>query len=525
MSTYNTKVAGDYKPFGSVEPSIESNSVSEPFIRFAKDATKQKPKLRSINDPIPEDARFASPIYFLSDKEKKRQDRLPTGYETSDTCVAKEIQDLAEAEGRVYYPIYVESDAEVNLEKQIDWIRQFLVEELGIAPSECTWYFSGGRSIHVHTPYLANERQITTLRGLAKDFDYDLDPLIYSQKRQFRLPGITHDKGLSKVKIEPDWSRERIIREATKDVTKPDTFREVLLDTFDRDVLSQPENYLWQPLTESKPEEEPEPFDAGLNEWEYHSPGQGQAIHAKWNAHYSHPVSPYRNAGNGQRSLVVAKVVDGAYGEIRESLYDEKDEEQQIILPCQILQFFSCDREYQVERREYRPLRLSKSDYPKYNDRGIEKGDLFVLIGGQSRESIIHKPRPFDAKLIAESKNFTEAIEVLKSLDYETGASGNHSTPKIQTENSSGKPNETEAGKLQRQAENGNIEKLSHDERLRVANRLLRINGVNETRNWFKQQYGDEYDEELTNKFLRSLCQKYPNLPEYTPSNVTRYSI
>lgn len=509
--------------------SDENKEIFEPYVRFAEGATKQKPKLRSINDPIPDDARFGSPIYYLSDSDKERQDRLPTGYETSDTCIAKEIQDLAETEGRVYYPIYVESDAEVNLERQIDWIRQFLIEELGIAPSECTWYFSGGRSIHVHTPYLATERQITTLKDVAEGFEHNLDPQIYSRKRPFRLPGAIHDKGdLPKVQIKPEWSRKEIINEAAiKDVTKPNTFREVLLETFDSDVLTHPEKHLWQSLSDSTREEEAQTVNAGLNSWERFEPGRDTATHALWKAHYSDPVSPYRNAGNGQRSLVVAKVVDGAYGEIRESLYDEKKEEQQIILPCQILQFFACDREYQVRKREYRPLRLSKPDYRKYTDRGIEKGDLFVLIGGQSRQSIIHKPRPFDAKVVAGSMSFNDAIERLKLCGYETGASEKH-PQKIEPDYNSGDATETEAGKLQRQAENGHIENLSHGERLKVLLRHLSINGVDGTRDWFREQYGEDYDPELTNKHIKSACDRFDWTPQYEPRSeydITRSSI
>ena len=65
------------------------------------------------------------------------------------------------------------------------------------------------------------------------------------------------------------------------------------------------------------------------------------------------------------------------------------------------------------------------------------------------------------------------------------------------------------ARKLQEKAENGDIRELSEQSQLHVANRLLAIRGYKGAREWFKQQYGEEYDEEMVAKKLRCIVAKY----------------
>jgi hypothetical protein len=492
--------------------------VSEPFVRFAYDDGKQAPELRRINEPIPSDAQFASPIYFLNRDERTRQAKLDEPYAVSDSCIAKHLQEQAETERREYYPIYVESDAQVPLDNQITWIREFCRENLQVNPSECTWYFSGGRSIHCHVPKLARQNQLNDLKELAKESQYQLDPKIYEKKRQFRLPGATHSEtGLPKIQIKPGWEHDRIIREATtSNVSRPETYAEVLADTFGPDVLNTPENHLWDVETDS------EAIDPSLNEWETHSWGMGRGTFQKWKAHYSQPVSPYANAGDGDRSLLVAKTVDGAFAEKRETHSEDPNERPQIFVPCDVFAFFGCNREFTVTY-EHRPVRLSIPDYEKFTNAGISDGDFFVLIGGKSRSSILHTPGAFDSKAIAGAETFNEAIETLELLEYESGASERAESHYNPEDRNTG--DETRAGRLQRKAETEGIDTLSHGDRILIANRLLKTRGVDGTREWFQEQYGDEFDREGTNRQLRSICAKYEDLPEFRDSNVTKSEI
>ncbi|QFU82601.1 hypothetical protein [Natronorubrum aibiense] len=493
----------------------------EPYIRLAESPTNPEPILQSAFKSLSQEMSFGSPIYYLGFDEIKEQHKLENPYAVSGKNIAKKLQDKAEAEGRVYYPLYIESDAEISLEKQIDWIEDFCLNYLNTDPSACTWYFSGGRSIHAHLPNFVKQNDLEILRKMAKEFEYDIDSQIYTKKRLFRLPGTSHEQTeLPKVKIEPEWSHERIIKEATEsDVKKPQSFAEVLTDTFPSDVLKDPENHLWEPKTNT----ENEPIDPGLNSWERFEPYRG-ANHQKWKAHYSHPVSPYANAGNGNRSLLIAKVIDGPFGEKRDANGDYNGKQTQTFVPCQLYNFWACDRKYQIEAREYRPIQLSKPDYEKFTTKGIQEGDFFVLIGGQSRKSRIYKPRIFVAKIIAGSGSFSEAIETLEAFDYDTGESGYHPS-NYRNDHPPSKQNESRAFRLQKQAEEKGIESLTHGERLFVMLRQLSINRVDGTRNWFKEQYGDNYDPKLTNKHIRSACNKYDWTPNYSSSNITRKNI
>lgn len=511
-SHYDTST---YKPVAQLDESTQDYVDCEPFVRFCDDG-KQEPELRRANESIPEGSGFASPIYYLTLPEKEEQSNLDNPYAISEGNMANHLQNRVEAERREYYPIYVESDAEVPLDKQARWIRKFAREELEVNPDEGSWYYSGGGSIHLHLPKLVRQSDLEVLRGLTKEFEHDLDPQIYTRKRQFRLPGAKHDTtGLPKVAINPEWSHERIVREAaTSDVSTPDTYEEVLTQTFGKDVMRSPESYLWRT---------DDPTESGRHDWETHTPNMGYGTLQKWKAHYSSPVSPYAKAGNGQRSLLVAKVHDGVYAEKRETHYHEGGGKRpQIFVPCEVFAFWGCDREYTVSH-EYRPVRLSKGDYAKFEESKIGEGDFFVLIGGQSRKSILHTPGTFEAKTIAGSTSFSGGIETLEWLEYDTGES--NSIDSQYNTNTDRQNDETRASRLQKRAENEGIESLSHGERLLIALRLLSTRGIDGTREWFKAQYGDEYDPEVTNTHLKSACKKYDDTPKWVSHNVTKTSI
>lgn len=520
----------DRDKVNNLDTCIDAKTLYKPFVRFAISDGSQRPKLRGVSESIPENANFASPIYYLQESETKQQTERENPYAVkNETCIANRLQEICETERREYYPIYVESDAEVPLDEQVEWIWEFCRDELDIDPCNCTWYYSGGGSIHLHTPKLARQRDLQVLKELAKEFEYDLDSKVYERKRQFRLPGAIHqEKQLPKVEIDPEWGHDRIFREAaTSDVSRPESFKEVLTNTFGPNVLKRPDDYLWTPTVD--PEDTSQSIDPGVNLWEYHSPRMDLANHAIWKSHYSHPVSPYANAVEGDRSLLVAKVTDGPFSEKRETHYGGDNPEipekrEHIIVPCQIFSFWSCDRQYQIDRGEYRPVRLSKTDYQKFASSGIGEGDFFTLIGGNSGKSIIHTPTVTESRAIGTSNSISEAIELLKAFEYDAGEAGLHDFNRVES-TSKQEREETCASKLQKQAEEEGIDSLSHRERTLVMLRQLAIGGIKKTRNWFEEQYGDNYDPDLTNRFIRQACENYEDTPQYKSVNVTRRSI
>jgi len=489
----------------------ENRDNFEVFVRYANKQAEQEPKLKPITESIPQGGQFASPIYYVNKKDSKIQYELPNPYAVSKTNVAKKLQDNAEKEGTVFYPVYVESDANVGLETQIEWLKEFCRDYLNTTPQACKWFYSGNRSIHVHVPKLATEHNIDILRDLSQGFEHDIDSQIYTRKRQFRLPGVDHSKtGLPKVEIQPDWSHDEIIREsATAEVEPPKSFKDVLTDTFGSDVLDNPQRYLWQPERDS------ETIQAALNDWEKYETCRGR-LHEKWKAHYSHPVSPYAHAG-GNRSLVIAKIQDGTFSEKRETHQEGREQEQIFnFMPSLVFQFWGCNRQFTVDD-EYRPVKISKTDYEKFSKMDIGEQDCFALIGGKSRNSKIFSIPRWLALELGDQQTYTEAITLLEKFGYDTGSSdkvesnydNSSSDNYTQTEN-------TTAYELQQQAEQEGIETLSHIDLRNVANRLLQQYGIDDTRRWFKKQFGDDYDKRIVDNQIKHLCESFDDLPQYS---------
>ena len=499
----------------------ENRADFEVFVRYANKNSEQKPKLEPIYESIPQDGQFASPIYYINKSFSKLQDELPNPYAVSKKNVAKTLQDKAEKEGTVFYPIYVESDANVGLETQIEWVKEFCMNHLNTIPEACNWFYSGNRSIHVHVPKLATEHNIDVLRELSQGFEHDIDSQIYSRKRQFRLPGVEHNEtGLAKVEIQPDWSHDEIIREsATADTEPPESFKDVLTDTFSLDVLENPQRYLWQPERDS------ETIQAGLNDWEKYETCRGR-LHEKWKAHYSHPVSPYAHAGNGNRSLVIAKVQDGGFSEKRETHQEGREEERIFnFIPSKVFKFWGCDRQFTVDD-EYRPVKFSKTDYGKFAQMNIQEQEFYALIGTRSRNSRIFSIPRWLALGVAEKSSFNEALELLEQFGYDTGSSGKVESSYHNKSNGYQNPTEnTPAYDLQQQAEKQGIDTLTHLELRTVANRLLQQYGIKDTRQWFQDQYGDDFDREVTDKQIKHLCDSFDDLPNFEGSNIERLEI
>lgn len=166
------------------------------------------PKLRTIFEPVPENATTVSPVYGLTRDQYDRQhaDWRKTGYQVNGdyNSIATKLQDECEAEDQVLYPIHIESDElqEAGPKVLTDWLRKFVEDYLKVPFQSCTQYFSGSRSIHIHVPrFVSGERQREKLKQQAEKFCEDtgakLDCCIYGRKRLFRLPGVEHKKNWS----------------------------------------------------------------------------------------------------------------------------------------------------------------------------------------------------------------------------------------------------------------------------------------------------------------------------------------
>ena len=135
------------------------------------------PKLRTIFEPIPEDAETTSPVYLLTREQYERQDDFESGYEVKGyTSIATELQDECEADdsaNRVLYPVHIESDEYLQEDPAtlIEWFCEFTENYLGVPFHTCTLYFSGNRSIHAHVPrFVAGEDQREYLKKRAGTF-------------------------------------------------------------------------------------------------------------------------------------------------------------------------------------------------------------------------------------------------------------------------------------------------------------------------------------------------------------------
>ena len=187
------------------------------------------------------------------------------------------------------------------------------------------------------------------------------------------------------------------------------------------------------------------------------------------------------------------------------------------------------------ENQRNRPVRLSKKDHEKWD---FEKGDMILMIGGQSRSSrMIEIPSSVDrdsirgcllhdSKWCEEDKDGRELFfDNYSDLAGSSGKNGPYrSNNDTNADSEDTDPSPSRAQRLQEIAEEGDVEDdLSHQDRLHVGNRLLDVRGKGGAREWFREQYGPDFDREITEKFLNSILAKYPDLRDDT-SGVTETS-
>lgn len=500
-------------------PNYSQKDVSErqvyPMVRFKRlkgKGPQQDPILNSIHDSLPTEVVYASPIYLLESDQRAELDSMAESpYAVSGSCIADELQNRCQRSGMVLYPIFVECDAlttggnGTDPETVLAWIRDFIEEELGVPPAECTYYHSGGRSIHAHVPRVGLDRDMERLRQRARDFNerYEatLDAGIYSRKRQFRLSGAPHFRtGIKKSGIGVKATAAEIAKCINdNNSAAPKTYAEELALTFEwtppetltlssgetvEDAavkLLGPDALLRLPESEVTLTIAEEPYPPG-----------GEEASRTWHQYNEKEFSPYANAGEGNsRSVAVVTIRGSPFSRI---------ENKRILVPCEIHAAVSCDGKFNVEN-DNRPLQVSKRDLQRWT---FIDGDRLVVIGGRSRKSKILEVTTEQALTVTlqlimanEGQRRESTLQYLIEEGFDTGKEGAesggaaYSTP---SPSKTGQKTVTEAKKLQKKAERDGIQTLDHNEHRRVAQSLLVRNGWERTWTWFVDRYGDAHD-------------------------------
>ena len=531
MTTTNATSSGAYS-----ETTLPSEWDELPVVQYGfpkGKGPKRSPKLKTIFEPVPDGAITASPVYGLTRDQYERQADFESGYEVKGvTSIATELQDEAEADDRVLYPIHVESDELLTEgpETLTEWCCEFVEDELDIPFNTCLRYYSGNQSIHVHVPrFVSGDAQREQLKERAETFceetGAELDCGIYSRKRLFRLPGVEHEKtGLPKVEIDGEWDDARVHEKVQNPAQVPESYEAVLRHVFVRDGLTvdsaQPTAYsphdLFRVLDSDKTV-----LTFGSNEREIQTPLVEQIPYPddpaevpKWAQYNGKEFSPYALAEGNDRSVAVVTVKGGAFA--REDVRNGT-----ALVPAYFYGARGCAGEEFTMADRHAPLQLSKPDYAKWD---YETGDHVVIIGGQSRNSRIFRVKSWQARAVAhnltgEGAGRQAALDYLEDDDYDIGTAGSSHSTSSEAAKSHGQStadhiwparekSQSETEELQRRAEQEGIETLSHTERGRIACRVLRY-GWDPAWEWFKQQFGADFKPEVTWVQFRSIIEAY----------------
>jgi len=500
----------------------------EPVVRYAvpndEGVPMQQSMLHYIKDPIPERANWASAVYFISENQEERLQEYaenPYGNPSSDN-IAKTIQDECEDTERVLYAVHAESDEHENDEKEngsglvplptmVGWLQEWVRTVIDEDPGNCTFFYSGNRSIHVHTPYFLTGANLRWIKQQTKQYCSNsvavLDPSVYKRKQQFRIPGVLHQKrGLRKVQIDTSWEHVDIISASANDVDQPDTYADVLEMLFRPDVSTDLSDLLVSSSIEETQSSSP------LTEWpsRYKRPHDEHKNRAYTG--YSFYPYPTGNDHNG-RSVASVRMIDGSFQR-------QEAGKNRTFIPCYFYGAHSCSGRAYTKNEHYAPLQLSAKDAKKWD---YEEGDPIIIIGGGNFESIIHPVTETIAQHVGDlldptDGNREDALEYLETKGYDVGSAGpSQGTHTATTQQPSDSDDEskqstsiTDAARLQRRAEKESVEmSLEHDERRKVANRLLTIHGWDHAWNWFREQYGNDFDPQRTWQGFRSIIQTH----------------
>ncbi|MCU4716605.1 hypothetical protein [Halapricum hydrolyticum] len=498
--------------------------------------TRQHPRLIPITEPIPDEAITVSPIYLLTQSQYQRQAALDNPYAVSGALdIAKLLQDECEADDRVIHPLYVESDKyrKRGPDALLEWLRTFTEEVLEMDPASGTYFHSGSRSIHLHVPrFLLGEPDWKPIKAQIEAFteqtDAEFDLAIYGAKRLFRLPGVIHSTtGFPKVKIGPYWSEEQIIDALTgENPPVPETYADVLATVFGHppkpevptpagtpqpleDILARlggPDNVARlgennaRTATDSETTIETLPI-------EQQTEPVSETEHKRWCAYNQKEFSPYAKTGNGERSVAVVQPIGGTFA--RKTVRNGA-----ALVPAYFFGGIGGDGDFE-KYRTFAPLQLSERDRKKWDP----DAKYVVVIGGRSRASHIISVDEKTAKhlgdvLHSEDGGRQEARAHLEKQGYDTGSAGQASTRPSKPAGTQDYDRvlpathpRTDAGRFQQRAEEEGIQTLTHDERFRVACRLLYKYPWDPVWDWFKTQYADDFDPDVTWTQLNSAAQ------------------
>jgi len=515
-----------------------SDRDSLPYIQYGFPHDKgpiRAPKLQTIFEPIPANAITASPIYLLTRDQCKRQKALETGYEVhgETLSIATELQDECERDDRVLYPVHIESDQypQKGPAPLIKWFIGFVEDSLEMSIDECRLYFSGNRSIHVHVPrFVRGEGRRERLKSLATNYceetSAELDCGIYSRKRLFRLPGVKHRKTeLRKVEIESTWNRDQIFREANSATTDhtPESYAEILRYVFlpESPPGETPPTDVFRVLTSGKAMLELSSNEQGIEVplVEQDSPPEQSSEMPRWTRYNAKEFSPYALATGSSRSVAVVTVKGTPFAR-RDVTIGNGHRPAYALVPAYFHGAIGCAGRVFTKDNEHAPLQLSKPDYEKWE---YSPGDQVVIIGGKSNRSRLFAVNPLQAVtagdfLTAEGGGRQAALEYLAQEGYDIGSAGASTATTILEPTGTQRPRRpttdtsarTEAALLQRKAEQNGIQSLSHEERWRIACRLLR-QGWDPAWDWFRQQFGDQFKPTVTREQFQSILQTYPD--------------
>jgi len=121
--------------------------------------------------------------------------------------------------------------------------------------------------------------------------------------------------------------------------------------------------------------------------------------------------------------------------------------------------------------------------------------------------------------LTGEDANRQAALDYLESEEYDVGEAGNSGkaapSKTAEPRRRAGhippvRAPRTDAATLQQQAEQNGIEALTHMERWRVACRVLGW-GWEPAWEWFKEQFGADFDPDITREQFRSVIEAFPD--------------
>jgi len=534
----------DYHSLRDGTDTLESGELT-PCIRYAAAKSDRDPTLTKISDPIPDHARFLGPVYYLTEDQLDRQheDNLKNPYAIAgETSIAKELSDEAEIEDRVDFPLYAESDdiGERDRYEVYRGMHDSIPEVFGIKPEHCLWYFSGRRSIHVHLPLVARRsEQLSKTRAIVEDYnqgaDVTLDPSIYSRKNLFRLPGAVHEEtGYQKVRLRHNCNEtelsKRLVDATLGNVSRTSVTGEELIQ--ESNIVTSPSSSTTTAVPHYRTDQHPptvgrtsalevlscesdspeiEPTHPLIKEEDI-TPAEREEKPTDdsekriWFRHQGDYFTPYANAT--ERSVVVFTV--------KHSAFCNRDEKGRALIPSYIEGGITggVDNKYESEEQSA-PVYLSEIDYQKYEERGIERGDTVLLIGGRSRKSKLIEIEDTvlarEAASVLRNQGRNDALDLLESEGIDVGSSGKVTGNYDNTRSTS--DGLSEVGKLQKAVENGKLhieDDLCHPDRRRILWRLLRIKDVDRAKDWFADAYGSEYSEEITRKYVNKEAELHP---------------